>query len=223
MRRRLGSAVRTVVVGIAAPWLPASVALAQTTVNESWAELDVYYSLPSTDFRLFGMSQVARGLETDSRQLTLGIHVDYLPHSWIVWRVGYRWLRSISEPFSPPEERALGEVAVRRRVQKFAIRNRTRLELRWIAGEPSQRWRDQIRVDREVALSESRRLYPYATFELYWDSRYHALSRSAYRVGADLVMNRTLTFDLSYARQDNRFGSPRHVNAIWPRVELRYW
>ena len=62
----------------------------------------------------------------------------------------------------------------------------------------------------------------YATFELYWDSRYHAISRSAYRIGSRYVISHPVTVDLSAVRQDNRFGSPRAVDAIWLRLDLYY-
>jgi len=220
MRRRVWSAARAVAI-IATPCLSSTLAHAQSTVNETWQELDVYWTAPSPDYRLFGLAQVARGLETTDRQLTLGLHVDYLPLSWGYVRVGYRWIRSL-EDISAPEERALAEVVYPKTHGKVRVRGRTRVEFRWIGGEPSQRLRQRVEVDREVRLSKKQSLIPYATFELYWDSRYHAISRSAYRIGAKYVISHPVTVDLSAVRQDNRFGSPRAVDALWLRLELNY-
>lgn len=213
-------AARAVVV-IATPCLSATVAHAQSKVNEWWPELDVYWTAPSRELRLFGLSSIARGLETDDRQLTLGLHVDYLPLSWGYVRVGYSWIRSL-EHTALPEERALAEVHFPKTTGKLRFRNRTRVEFRWIGGEPSQRIRERVQVEREVMVSDKHQLVPYVTYELYWDSRYHAISRSAYRIGSQYVVSHPVTIDLSAVRQDNRFGSPRAVNALWLRLELSY-
>ena len=170
---------------------------------------------------MYGIAQVARGIETTDRQLTLGLHVDYLPLSWGFARVGYRWTRSLEDK-SAPEERAIAEVDYPKTRGKLRFRGRTRVEFRWIGGEPSQRIRQRVEVEREVKLSKKQSLLPYATFELYWDSRYHAISRSAYRIGSRYVISHPVTVDLSAVRQDNRFGSPRAVDAIWLRLDLYY-
>ena len=121
-------------------------------MNETWQELDVYWTAPSQEYRLYGLAQVARGLETTDRQLTLGLHVDYLPLSWGFARVGYRWTRSL-EHTSAPEERAIAEVDYPKTRGKLRFRGRTRVEFRWIGGEPSQRIRQRVAVERD-ALTE---------------------------------------------------------------------
>ena len=207
-------------VGLLA-FVGAGAARAQSTVNEWWNELDLYWTAPSAQWRLFGLAQDARGIENTDRQLTLGLHVDDLAMPWGFARIGFRTIRSISGP-SAPEDRALAEVTVPDTKGRIRIRNRVRLELRWIGGEPSQRWRYRAQVEDHVPLPAKRELVPYATAEVYWDSRYHALSRSAYRLGSTITIVPRWVFDLSGARQDNRFGAPRHVNALWSRLEVSY-
>ena len=206
---------------IAAACLTAVTARAQSTADEVWQELDLYWTAPSEQWRLFGMAQNARGLETTDQQLTLGLHVDDLRIPWGFARIGFRTIRSFDSP-SQPEDRALAEVVAPATQGRLRLRNRVRLELRWIGGEPSQRWRYRVQVEDHVRLPAKRELVPYATYELYWDSRYHALSRTAYRFGSTITIVKHWVFDLSYARQDNRFGSPRHVNALWSRLEISY-
>ncbi|HEX4469012.1 MAG TPA: DUF2490 domain-containing protein [Gemmatimonadaceae bacterium] len=212
---------RRVGVVTALSCLFAAAARAQSTENEWWNELDMYWTAPSAKWRLFGMSQEARGIETTDRQLTLGLHVDDLEIPWGFARVGFRTIRSIGGS-SAPEDRALAEVVAPSTKGRVRFRNRVRLELRWIGGEPSQRWRYRAQIEDHIRLPAKRELMPYATSELYWDSRYHALSRTAYRLGSTVTIVQHWVFDLSYARQDNRFGSPRHVNALWSRLEISY-
>ena len=199
----------------------AMTASAQTTENEWWNELDLYWTAPSAKWRLYGMAQEARGVENTDRQLTTGLHADDLAMPWGFARVGFQAIRSISGT-SAPEDRALAEIYAPAMKGRLRFRNRVRLELRWIGGEPSQRWRYRAQVEDHIPLRAKRELVPYATYEVYWDSRYHALSRTAYRVGTTITIVQRWVFDLSYARQDNRFGSPRHVNALWSRLEVAY-
>src|SRR5690349_18343107 len=207
---------------IAALWyLAGAPARAQSTENEWWNELDLYWTDPSADWRLFGMAQEARGIETTDRQLTLGLHIDDLKMPWGFARVGFRAIRAIGGT-SAPEDRAIAEITAPATTGQWRFRNRTRLELRWLGGEPSQRWRDRVLVERVVELPQHRELVPYATYEVYWDSRYHAIARTAYRFGSTITVVEHWVFDLSYVRQDNRFGSPRHVNALWSRLEMSY-
>jgi hypothetical protein len=201
--------------------LGAAAAHAQSTTNEWWNQLDLYWTSPSDQWRLYGLAQVARGIETSDRQLTLGLHLDDLRIPWGFARVGFQTIRSISGS-SAPEDRALAEVIAPATKGRLRFRNRTRLELRWIGGEPAQRWRDRVQLESHYDLPHQRELVPYATYEVYWDSRYHALSRTAYRAGSTITIVRHWVFDLSAARQDNRFGSPRHVDALWSRLEISY-
>lgn len=206
---------------LAGACLTATTAKAQSTVNEFWQELDLYWTAPSEQWRLFGLAQNARGLETNDQQLTLGLHVDDLRIPWGFARMGLRTIRSIGGA-SAPEDRALAEVVAPATKGRVRLRNRVRLELRWIGGEPSQRWRYRAQIEDHFRLPAKRELVPYVTYEVYWDSRYHALSRTAYRLGSTVTIVRHWVFDLSYTRQDNRFGSPRHVNALWSRLEISY-
>jgi len=206
---------------IVAACLTAATARAQSTQNEWWNELDLYWTAPSHAWRLYGMAQEARGVETTDRQLTLGLHVDDLNIPWGFARVGIQTIRSIGGT-SAPEDRALAELIAPATQGRVRFRNRVRLELRWIGGEPSQRWRYRAQIEDHLHLPANRELVPYATYELYWDSRYHALSRTAYRLGSTITIVPRWVFDLSCARQENRFGSPRRVNALWSRLEISY-
>src|SRR5215472_14317822 len=79
----------------------ATSAHAQTTVNELWNELDLYWTAPSAQWRLFGLAQDARGMETADRQMTLGLHLDDLRIPWGFARVGFRTIRSIGGTSAP--------------------------------------------------------------------------------------------------------------------------
>jgi len=104
----------------------------------------------------------------------------------------------------------------------WRLRTRTRLEQRWILGAPSQRYRERLRIERQTMLPRRFAVLPYAAYELYYDTRYRALSRTGYRLGVELPLSTRLQLDPSAVRQDNRFGSPRHVTATAMTISLLY-
>jgi hypothetical protein len=201
---------------LAACFVPLTTVRAQSASSEVWPELDVYWTAPSERYRLYGMSSLTRRDESTTQEGALGLHVDYLAWPWGIARTGYVVRQSLGND-SYHEQTWLGEVVFPRVANRLRLRNRTRLELRWIGGAPSQRLRDRLQIDREYTLPwTKKRLRPYATYELYYDTRYHALSRDGYRLGAEITLNKTVKFDLSFVRQNNRFGSPRHVDSTAP-------
>jgi len=100
--------------------------------------------------------------------------------------------------------------------------NRTRLEWRWINGEPSYRVRDRVQLQLASRKTRGVEWLPYGTFEAYYDSRYSTISRLGARVGTDARLSRRLGADLYLARQENSRGSPPAVNAIGLVLKLNY-
>ena len=208
----------------------ASGARAQQTTNEAWPELDVFWTDHSGSYRLFGMASINRTSDAASRQGTLGVHADYVSASgFLLWplgfyvRLGYRQIESIPAG-TYHEQRALIEMTAAAPVDGGMLRleNRARIEQRWISGVPSERFRDRIRVDHRYAVGNGWAFAPYGAYEVYWETQHHPLVRSAYRLGTVVGRTGPAKVDASYARQDNRFGSPRHVNAVAVTVSLHY-
>jgi len=120
------------------------------------------------------------------------------------------------------EEKIVAELNTPTTTGRWRFRSRTRLEQRWISGVPSQRYRERLRLERQTTLWRRDSLLPYAAYELYYDTRYRALSRTGYRLGVELPLSSRLKLDPSAVRQDNRFGSPRHVSATAMTISLLY-
>lgn len=195
--------------------------LAQSASSEVWPEIDVYWTDNTQRWRVFAFSSLTNREEAATQEGTLGVHLDYLPLRWGTIRSGYNVTSSLSSD-SYHEQRWLTELVFPKPSGSFRIRNRTRLELRWIRGAPSQRLRDRVQAEREFTLPRKLLIRPYATYELYYDTRYHALSRQGYRFGASVPLGGRGRLDLSFVRQDNRFGSPRHVSATAPVVSFYF-
>lgn len=203
-------------------------AQAQKAQNEWWPELDLYWTDPSGHYRLYGLASISHTADTQARQGTIGLHADYLSTSgFFLWpsgiyvRVGYQQLESLPAG-SYHEQRALFELTSGTRIGVMRVLNRARVEQRWIAGVPSQRFRDRIRVDHGFELTNGWAFTPYAAFEPYYDTEYHALSRTGYRFGSEVARYAPVRIDGSYVHQDNRFGDVRHINALALSLSLYF-
>jgi hypothetical protein len=197
--------------------LPLATASAQSASSEVWPEIDVYWTGRTERFRVFAFTSLTNREEAETQEGTIGVHLDYLAMHWGSIRSGYTVTNSLTSN-AYREQRWLTEIVFPRPKSGFQIRNRARLEMRWIGGAPSQRLRDRLQAEREFLLPWKQSIRPYATYELYYDTRYHALSRHGYRFGAYIMLGSKTKLDLSFVRQDNRFGEPRHVSATAPVV-----
>lgn len=194
---------------------------AQSPQQQLWDEIDTYWALPNRDWRLYAFASMTRAEEANTLEPSVSANIDYLPLSWGFLRTGYRYIWSItSSPYD--EKRWLFEATIPATTGRLRFRNRTELELRWVFGVPSQRYRDRLRVERDVDVRWLRRFVPYATYEVYYDTRYHALSRTGYRVGAAITFTPNVGLEITDLRQDNRFGSPRHVDALTVTTIFRF-
>lgn len=205
------------VLAVAAVCATLGSARAQSAQQQLWNEIDGYWTLPNPDWRLYGFTSMTRAEEANTLEPSVSLNLDYLPFSWGFLRTGYRYIWSITNtPYD--EKRALFEATIPATTGQLRFRNRTEVELRWLFGRPSQRYRDRLRIERDVDVRWLRRFVPYATYELYYDTRYHALSRTGYRIGATLTFTPNVGLEITDLRQDNRFGSPRHVDALTTTV-----
>ncbi len=103
---------------------------------------------------------------------------------------------------------------------KLLLSNRNRLDLRWVNGAFSWRYRNRFALEREFGIGEKCALTPYASGELYYDSRFHTWNRNRYGYGLQTTFNRRLMIDAYYMRQNDSRSSPPHVNAIGAGLNL---
>lgn len=200
--------------------LPLGAVTAQATSSQLWGEVDAYWTpSPTSRVRVLGTLSSTRADEANTRDATLGLYVGAVT-DWGSFRVGTNITRSLSSE-EYREDRVVVEANTPATTGRWRFRSRTRFEQRWILGAPSQRYRERLRLERETTLFHHQWL-PYAVYELYYDTRYHALSRTGYRLGTELPLTTRLRLDVSTVRQDNRFGSPRHVDAMATTLSLLY-
>ena len=213
MRLRALSAVAAALIAV--------VRSAGAQTSELWPELDVYWQ-PAEHQRTFLELSASAEQEGSKRQATAGLYQDYLflPNGYV--RGGYRFTFSTHDA-SYRESRLVGEWVERVLSHGMArLVNRARFEMRWVNGEPSYRIRERLHLQRVPPKPRGLALAPYGTFEVYYDSRFGAISRLAGRVGTEARLVGPASVDVYVARQDNLRESPSYVNALGVTIKLVY-
>ena len=188
-------------VPLCAAWLLVSAALpARAQTIEGWPEVNVFVRLNSTARLLLVATTVQQNGETTDgefggtldlflkpirRSPTLMFRLDESKNRVLLIRSGYRYLPSYTG--GSAENRVLLEATVRHPMTSHfghvLVSNRNRMDFRVIDGTYSWRYRNRLSVERELSL-RSIRVNPYSRFEIFYDSRFAAVSRTETMLGA---------------------------------------
>jgi hypothetical protein len=199
----------------------ASAASAQSSANEIWSELDVFWR-PAQHQRTF--LELSRRTEQEGKEpeATIGLYQDYLNLPLLYLRAGFRYTASLSDA-SYRESRIVGETTVTAYSTRVVrVLNRSRAEFRWVNSEYSYRLRDRVQVQRVPPDPNGLALAPYGTFEAYYDSRYNTIARIGGRIGSEAHVHGPFSIDLYLARQNNSRSEPKYVNALGLTGKLSY-
>lgn len=85
------------------------------------------------------------------------------------------------------------------------VSNRGRVDLRFIDGEYSWRFRSRLSVEKEFSIGRVR-MNPYVRGELYYDSRFDAWSRTEWVGGAAFPLNRRIEREGYFCYQHDTGG-----------------
>ena len=195
---RVGAQLR---VPLCAAWLLVLVALpAGSQTVAVWPEVDVFMRLNSTVRVVLVATTVRENGDTNDgefganldlflkpirRSPKLMFHLDESKNRVLLIRSGYRYMPSYTG--ASAENRVLIEATVRyplkRHFGDVLLSNRNRMDFRVIDGAYSWRYRNRLSVERELSLGLVR-VNPYSRFEIYYDSRFAAFSRTELMLGA---------------------------------------
>jgi hypothetical protein len=206
---------------------------ASSTRWETWPELDVYVRLPAS-MKLYGLVTFSSARKAAYSEGQYGIHWDI---SWkrlhrplvfrhltdaaadeklrpLTFRLGYRSSGTIEDQGEPfHENRGIVELHLRWLLKGgVLVSDRNRVDLRWIDGVYSTRYRNRVLAEREIGIGRYRPV-PYASAEFYYDSRHSAWSRKRYLLGLQSPIPPRFMLDTYYARQDDS-RPVFHVNAL---------
>ena len=216
-RRALSVGVAAIVM-LASSALPLCVTVisAQSTKNEWWPEIGVYWSMTAR-YRLYALAQMQEERDFGKSEVSYGLHFDDMSIRHGYARVGYRYLYTVDDP-GHPEHRTLLELALHG-VGATRYVNRLRLEIRNQTGDWSTRIRERARIEHDVRAGTVR-LLPYASAELFYDSSVGGFSRLRSHVGSEVHFTKNVGLDLAYVRQDDWHDGTEHVNALLTKLLL---
>lgn len=211
------------VAGVAAS-VP-DVTRAADTTKEFWPELQAWWRLnPSTQL-LFNPAPTRSSESDDRTAVDWGFYVDYrVPRDPASYRIGYVY--SVSDPNTPAsrtiEHRVVLDFNYRWKIGGTGqLIDRTRLDLRNKEGSTSQRLRNRLQYEVEMALG-GRPFVPYTNFELYYDTRYDTVARYKFELGATVVFSPMVDLTPYYGRQTDTQPRRTNVNALGLLLGLHF-
>jgi hypothetical protein len=211
---------------------PLAKAQESVTRNEFWPEIDVYINV-KPKVRLYLLGTISKSVEdgeirnAQGFEAQIGAHVDYIPNDHIILRAGYRFGTSMGDRDEPyKEHRVLTEQTLRKLLPgELLLSDRNREDFRFVNGDFSFRYRNRVSIEREVDLFKERTITPYASAEIFYDTRTSAWNRNRLAVGFQqslrrgplrkmLLPKRQVILDLYYLRQNDSRSETQHVNAL---------
>jgi Protein of unknown function (DUF2490) len=130
---------------------------------------------------------------------------------YLFLRAGYAYLPSLS---GKDEHRGIAEITPRFPLfAKLLLSDRSRGEVRSLDGDLSTRYRNQIKVERDLAINKFK-LTAFGYAEFFYDTRYTAWDRTEYSGGIDFPIRKQWVFEVNYLRQNNKQPQQSVVNAL---------
>ena len=202
-------------------------ALAQQaqTEGEFWPAIDVHYQF-SDNLRLLGLTELKRGAELGYQQIDAGLGLGYRwktikrphlenidpdkEHTFLVGG-GYEYLHTVSGKPKYENRLALEAQAGTRPLSRLLIRDRNRVEFRWVNGVYSTRYRNNLSLEYDISAGKFR-FTPYTSAEAFYDGAKGSWNQEQYTAGAQWPYKRRLMLETYYLRQHCTTCSPVYLN-----------
>jgi hypothetical protein len=191
--------------------------------NEFWPELDTWIGLNNAT-RFLLMTGRTRDRDTGDRiNSEAAAYLDYRYSDRISYRAGYAY--SDTPPANAGESHSLE----RRWMVDFSynwqfgdvtkLTDRVRVDLRNIDGASSTRIRDRLKMEFATHLGHQA-VTPYGNLEVFYDTRYDAVSRYRLELGASTPLSKGIAIDLYVGRQRDTRPSNKYTNGIGLTLNL---
>jgi hypothetical protein len=207
---RLRAAVELAVVLAAASLSPARA----EDANEFWPEVQLHYWFDDHRSRVIAMASTSRNRDSDtSFQAEQGLTFEHRFTDFFAGRLGYRH-GAATDGGAFTESRVLTEQTFRLNLPSTAIAEyRTREEFRWLNTGFSTRLRERLQVQRDFAIDDYT-FTPYASAEVFFDTRYGTINRYRLTLGITLPITRQLSVEPYLVRQNDWVPTGVLTNAL---------
>jgi hypothetical protein len=189
--------------------------------KEFWPEVNIWKRLSQQQTLLFQWSH-AKGRDYTFREDTAAIYYDYRFTPTFSLRGGYKYLLGRSELGElKREHRGILNATFRKPFPHgWMLSDRNRIEARWREPGFSMRFRNRLMLEKTLRLGNCA-LTPYASAEVFYDSRYHSFNRAVYTLGVQIPLSKALMLDTDFTYQNDKRSFPRHLNALGVAINFR--
>jgi hypothetical protein len=216
------------VLSLSAVFCPRALGQSQTsdTETEFWGEADAHVQIsPNIRVLAFGGSQQGVGFNYQQWYGAAGIGYQFKPilkshlenidpdkEHHLVIAGGYEFFRTIQSGKTKDESRVILEaIPGFRPPAGFLVRDTNRVELRWVNGVCSTRYRNKLDVERDF-LTHGFRFTPYGFAEVFYDGATNSWNQEYYAAGVRCPYKRLLMLDTYYLLQKCSTCKPPNVN-----------
>ena len=200
----------------------ASAQVVDHTDNQIWS--DVQFAVPMTkdvDFNMLGTLRLGRDVSrpVDERigmgfTFRFGQHLQIAPNYLYIATQPVRNRRLFESRLSLP-------VTLRFNVEKFRLSDRNMFERRIRdPGISSTRYRNRLQIEHPVGPSK-RGFSLYVADEVFYDWSIDRWVRNRFTVGGTKVLNKHLTQDVYYLRQNDGVAIPGDLNVIGTTLRVK--
>ena len=210
---------------------------ARAQSSQVWPELSTFVKVNDRMRLYFLATTVKEGRDSTSAEIgpnadfylspirnpkhLAGFRLDESKNRFLLLRIGYRYLPTFGGD-DPNENRGVFEATARYPLSGgVLVSNRNRMDLRFIAGDQSWRYRNRVSLERELSLGPLR-VNPYARFELFYDSRVARWSRTESVAGASFPVGRWEPEAYYDYQHDTAGSSNRTVHAVGAVVNVYF-
>lgn len=191
--------------------------------TQSWNDVNFSVALnKSFDFTVLGTLRVGRNLSrpVDER---IGAACSYKAGKYLTFTPSY--LHIGMQPFKGRkvwENRLSFATTVRFPVGHFTLSDRNLFERRLRhPGGDSTRYRNKLQIERPVGPLKMK-LALYVADEVFYDWSFNAWVRNRFTVGVSKVLNKHLTLDLYYLRQNDGHSVPGDIHVIGTNWRFKF-
>lgn len=200
----------------------ASAQIVDHTDNQIWS--DVQVAVPMTkdiDFNMLGTLRLGRDVSRPvDERIGMGFTFRFGQHLQIA--PNYLYIAT-----QPVRNRKLWEsrlslpITVRFNIEKFRLSDRNMFERRIRnPGISSTRYRNRLQIEHPVGPSK-RGFSLYVADEVFYDWSIDRWVRNRFSVGATKVLNKHLTQDVYYLRQNDGVSIPGDLNVIGTTLRIK--
>jgi hypothetical protein len=210
--------------------------LSSSTETQALPEVDAHIDLLST-LRILAFTGLAQGTNVSYQQWYTAAALGYRykpilrPHArnidpdkefYFLFGSGYEFLRTTKSGRLTDENRMVVEITAGfRPTEAFLLRDRNRVESRWINGRYSTTYRNQLSLERDFVF-QALRFTPYGSAEIFYDGAQNSWNQEWYTAGVQWPYRHLLMLDTFYRRENCSGCAPAHWNVAGLTVHFYF-